>query len=132
VRQLSDLLLRVALAIPLAYEGIRMLWIALRFYVPAGVSPWLLVFAAFLGAAVVLLLASVLLVVRRHGRWLWLAVIVWAVAFGAFEVYAWATLGYFAWVPVTEELVFVVYATVLSIAFLVTPFSARVPSSDSG
>jgi hypothetical protein len=132
VRQLSDLLLRVALAMPLAYEGFRMLSIALRYYLPAGVSLWLLVFAAFLGAAVVLLLASVLLVVRRHGRWLWLAVIVWALAFGAFEVYAWATLGYFAWVPVTEELFFVVYAALLAIAFLVTPFSAQAPSSNSG
>jgi hypothetical protein len=132
VRQLSDVLLRVALAMPLAYEGFRMLSIALRYYLSAGVSLWLLVFAAFLGAAVVLLLASVLLVVRRHGRWLWLAVIVWAVAYGAFEVYAWATLGYFAWVPVTEELVFVVYAAVLAVAFLVTPFSAQAPSSNSG
>ena len=132
MRQLSDLLLRVALAIPLAYEGIRMLWIALRVYLPAGVSLWLLVFAAFLGAAVMLLLASVLLVVRRHGRWLWLAVIVWAVAYGAFEVYAWVTFGYFVWVPVAEELVFVVYAAVLAIAFLMTPSSAQVPSSDSG
>ena len=132
MRQLSDLLLRVALAIPLAYEGLRMLSIALRYYLPAGVSLWLLVFAAFLGAAVVLLLASVLLVVRRHGRWLWLAVIVWAVAYGAFECYARLTLGYFAWVGGAEELVFVAYAAVLSIAFLVTPFSAQAPSSSSG
>ena len=132
MRQFSDVLLRVALAIPLAYEGYCMLWIALRIYLPTEVSPWLLVFAAFLASAVVLFFAVGSLVVRRHGRWLWLAVAIWAVAFGAFEVYAWSTLGYFAFVPRAEELVIVVYAAVLAIAFLVTPYSAQTDASNPG
>jgi hypothetical protein len=130
VHRLSGLLLRVAMAIPLAYEGCRMLWIALRFYLPAGVSAWLLVFAAFSAAAVVLLAASVSLVAGHRGRLLWLAVAVWAVAFGAFEVYARVVVGFFVFVPVTAQLVLVLYAAVLAVAFLVAPTSAHARSSN--
>ena len=59
MRQLSDLLLRVALAMPLAYEGFRMLSIAVRSYLPAGVSLWLLVFAAFSSAVVAIRLTCI-------------------------------------------------------------------------
>ncbi|HVN43324.1 MAG TPA: hypothetical protein VMT50_11100 [Steroidobacteraceae bacterium] len=129
MQPLRDPLLRVALAIPLAYEGCRMLWIALRFYLPAGVSPWLLVFAAFSAAAVVLLAASASLVAGHRGRLLWLAVVVWALALGVFEVYARVVVGYFAFVPATEELVLVLYAAVLAIAFFMAPpAQARSPN----
>jgi hypothetical protein len=126
--------LRVALALPLAFEAYRLVGFVVRSEAPPltlliGMGVWLL-------PALVLAAACLLLFVAPHGRRLWYVVAVSGLWLIFLDLYSWHGIVAPSWRP-SVDFAAGLYAALLALAFLLgrvpaRPISVSPPSGGAG